>query len=83
MEISHPMVANSLIDQREIECILLIPSSNEACAVMSDANKVPQHCKRAITKNADLFYPDPNYRIYGGSVSKAKYLQVSTSEAIQ
>ncbi|XP_011496853.1 PREDICTED: structural maintenance of chromosomes protein 6 [Ceratosolen solmsi marchali] len=83
MEISHPVIANSLIDQREIECILLIPTSNEACTVMSNVIKVPQNCKRAITKNSDLFYPDPNYRIYGGSVSKAKYLQVSTNEAIQ
>ena len=83
MEISHPVIANCLIDQREIECMLLIPTSDEACAVMSDASKVPRNCRRAITKNADLFFPDPSYRTYGGTVTRAKYLQVSTSEAIQ
>ena len=83
MEISNPVIANYLIDQREIECILLIPTSDEACAVMSDASKVPRNCRAAITKNADLFFPDPSYRTYSGDVTKAKYLQVSTTEAIQ
>ncbi|XP_014205364.1 structural maintenance of chromosomes protein 6 [Copidosoma floridanum] len=83
MEISHPVIANSLIDQREVECILLIPTSDEACEVMSDARKVPQNTRRAITMNADLFFPDPQYRTYGGSVTKPRYLQVSTSDAIQ
>lgn len=82
MEISHPVVANCLIDQRELECILLIPTSQEACNIMDDANKVPRNCKRAITKMADLFIPDPNYKSYGGRVNKPRFLQVSTSEAL-
>lgn len=83
MEIDHPVVANCIIDQKEIECLLLIPTSSEACTVMDDYRKVPRNCKRAITKNADLFFPDPHYKTYGGSVSKPKFLQVSTNEAMQ
>lgn len=84
MEIGDSIVANCLIDQREIECVLLIPSSQEACEIMSDAAKVPRHCKRAFTQQCDTFFPDPNYRSYGGKVSaRAKFLQVSTTEAIE
>lgn len=83
MEIEHPVIANCIIDQREAECILLIPTSKEACELLDHVSKVPRNCKRAITKQADLFYPDPHYRSYGGSVTRPKFLQVSTNEAIQ
>ncbi|XP_043494433.1 structural maintenance of chromosomes protein 6 [Polistes fuscatus] len=83
MDISDPVVANCLIDQWEIECILLIPTSLEACEIMSDAKKVPLNCKKAITQQGDLFYPDPNYKTYGARKGiRAKYLQISTAEAI-
>ncbi|KYN09467.1 Structural maintenance of chromosomes protein 6 [Trachymyrmex cornetzi] len=83
MVIEDPVVANSLIDQREIECILLIPTNEEACAIMSDGTKVPKNCKRAFTLHGDTFFPDPNYRTYGGNCTRAKFLQVSTMEAMQ
>lgn len=84
MVIEDPIVTNCLIDQSQIECVLLIPTSSEACEIMSDATKVPKNCKRAFTKRGDLFYPDPNYRTYGGKCgTRAKFLQVSTMEAMQ
>ncbi|XP_076300336.1 structural maintenance of chromosomes 6 [Lasioglossum baleicum] len=84
MDISDPVVANSLIDQREVECVLLIPTSKEASDIMSDASKVPANCKRAFTQRADTFYPDPHYRSYGGPRGlKARFLQVSVSDAIK
>ncbi|XP_025269792.1 structural maintenance of chromosomes protein 6 isoform X2 [Camponotus floridanus] len=84
MVIEDPIVANCLIDQCQIECVLLIPTNSEACEIMSDATKVPKNCKRAFTKGSDLFYPDPNYRTYGGKCgTRAKFLQVSTMEAMQ
>ncbi|XP_043593729.1 structural maintenance of chromosomes protein 6 [Bombus pyrosoma] len=83
MDISDPVVANCLIDQREVECILLIPSSKEAAEIMSKASKVPQNCKRAFTQRGDTFYPDPQYRSYGGPRSlKARFLQVSITDTI-
>lgn len=83
MVIEDPVIANCLIDQREIECVLLIPTSDEACTIMSDVAKVPKRCKRAFTLRGDTFYPDPNYRSYGGKCTRAKYLQVSTMEVMQ
>ncbi|KAJ9586758.1 hypothetical protein L9F63_019657, partial [Diploptera punctata] len=81
--ISDPVVANVLIDQKEIEAIMLIPTSEEASRIMCNANLVPRNCKRAITKRGDQFYPDPNYRTYAGDGnSKAKFLQISMEEAI-
>lgn len=83
MDISDPVIANCLIDQREVECILLIPSSKEAAEIMSKASKVPRNCKRAFTQQGDTFYPDPQYRSYGGPRSlKARFLQVSITDTI-
>ena len=83
MDISDPVVANCLIDQKEVECVLLIPTSKEASAIMSDATKVPRNCKRAFTQQGDTFYPDPHYRSYGGARGlKARYLQVSVTDTI-
>lgn len=84
MDISDPVVANCLIDQREVECVLLIPTSKEASDIMSDATKVPRNCKRAFTQQGDTFYPDPHYRSYGGPRGlKARYLQVSVTDTIK
>ncbi|XP_012539107.1 structural maintenance of chromosomes protein 6 isoform X2 [Monomorium pharaonis] len=84
MVIEDPVIANCLIDQREIECVLLIPTNDEACVIMSDATKVPKNCKRAFNLHGDTYFPDPNYRTYGGNCNaRANYLQVSTMEAMQ
>lgn len=84
MEISDPVIANCLIDQREIECVLLIPTSEEACEVMCASQYVPHNCKKAFTQKGDLFFPAPNYKTYGGRPGmRAKFLQVSTTQAIQ
>ncbi|XP_076756685.1 structural maintenance of chromosomes 6 isoform X2 [Xylocopa sonorina] len=83
MEISDPVVANCLIDHREVECVLLIPTSKEAAEVMSNASKVPRNCKRAFTQKGDTFFPDPHYRSYGGPRNlKARFLQVSVTDTI-
>lgn len=82
--VSDVVVYNSLIDHREVETILLIPTSREACEIMSNARRVPRNCKRAFTKKGDQFYPDPNYRTYAGDGNtRAKYLQVSMQDAIR
>ncbi|XP_067006595.2 structural maintenance of chromosomes protein 6 [Anabrus simplex] len=81
LDISHPAVANILIDKLEIESILLIPSNQEACNIMSDRRNVPRKCKRAITLQGDMYYPDPDYRTYAGEgKKKTQYLQVSTEQ---
>lgn len=82
--VSDVIVYNSLVDQYEVETILLIPTSREACEIMSDARRVPRNCKRAITKKGDQFYPDPNYRMYAGDGNmRSKYFHVSLEDAIR
>ncbi|KAG7209626.1 hypothetical protein KM043_011277 [Ampulex compressa] len=84
MLISDPVVANCLIDQHEVECVLLLRTSKEAYGLMLEASKVPRNCKLAITQQGDTFYPDPDYRSYSGRRGmKAKFLQVSTADAIK
>nr|XP_034181336.1 structural maintenance of chromosomes protein 6 [Osmia lignaria]XP_034181337.1 structural maintenance of chromosomes protein 6 [Osmia lignaria] len=83
MDISDPVVTNCLIDQREVECVMLISTSTEAADIMSDSSKVPRNCKRAFTQQGDTFYPDPHYRTYGGPrYLKSKFLQVSVRDTI-
>uniref|UniRef100_A0A0C9RF88 Smc6_2 protein n=1 Tax=Fopius arisanus TaxID=64838 RepID=A0A0C9RF88_9HYME len=83
MEVSDPVIANCLIDQRSPESILLIPTSDEAAALLKDRENVPQNCKMALTKTGETFYPDPNYRTYSGYISNPRYLQVSTAQVVQ
>lgn len=76
-------MVNCLIDQKGIECIMLIPTSQEASQIMCNRHFVPQNCKRALTKRGDEFYPDPRYKSYGGKVGRPRFLQVSSSDAIR
>ncbi|XP_034934141.1 structural maintenance of chromosomes protein 6 [Chelonus insularis] len=82
MEISNPVVANCIIDNKEAEFILLIPTSAEAAEIMKTAANVPRNCRRAITQKGDTFFPDPRYKTYGGKVGKPKLLQVSSRDVI-
>nr|CAD7586499.1 unnamed protein product [Timema genevievae] len=81
--ITHPVVANCLIDQYELERILLIPSDTEAHDLLSKQNNVPRNCRRAITKDGNEYFPAPSYRSYGGKVTpRPKYLQVSAEDIV-
>ncbi|XP_063980640.1 structural maintenance of chromosomes protein 6 [Diachasmimorpha longicaudata] len=83
IEVSDPVIANCLIDQRGPESILLIPTSEEAIALLQYSENVPQRCRMAFTRSGDTFYPDPNFRTYGGSVPTVKYLEASVTQLIQ
>lgn len=66
----------------QIEGLLLIPTSEEAMLTMENQNFVPENCRLAINKNADNFYPAPNYKFYAGSTKRRQFMEVSTAEAI-
>lgn len=83
LEFSDPVVANCLIDQLGIESTLLIPNTNTAIRLLSDASRVPRNCKKGITVNGDIFFPDPNYKTYGSRYKIAQLLQVSQEELVQ
>lgn len=45
---------------------------------------VPVNCKRALTKLAEVYFPDPNYKTYAGPRNlHGRYLQVDRTEAIK
>lgn len=77
-------VANMLIDMANIEQLLLIQEDRDARHFLSDVNRVPYNCKRAITREGNMYYPDPNYKTYSGRVQRsARYLQASVEDAIR
>lgn len=83
LNFSDPVVANFVIDQLGVESILLLPNDNRAIDLLADEVNVPTNCKCGVTLEGDIFYPSPNYRMYSGRSTQAKYLQVDTKERIK
>ncbi|XP_045606950.1 structural maintenance of chromosomes protein 6 [Procambarus clarkii] len=81
---SNIVVANTLLDQMQVESILLIPTVQEAGLILKDVATVPLNCKAAFTLNLDNYTPDPNYRVYTGKGQvPTKYLQVSVEQKVR
>ena len=63
---------------------ILIQEDRDARFFLSDVNKVPRNCKKAITREGNMYFPDPNYKTYSGRVQRtARYLQASVEDAIR
>ena len=73
------VVANTLLDLKNVENVLVIPSDEEAQVVLSSSAKVPKKCKYALTFSGYTYYPAPNYRTYAPAAEgrmKSRILQV-------
>ncbi|XP_029451811.1 LOW QUALITY PROTEIN: structural maintenance of chromosomes protein 6 [Rhinatrema bivittatum] len=70
LEIDDPVVANSLIDVRGIETILLIKNNWEARKVMQD-QRPPKNCREAFTGEGDQVFVN---RYYSSESNRPKYL---------
>ncbi|XP_067678031.1 structural maintenance of chromosomes protein 6-like isoform X2 [Haliotis asinina] len=80
LTIEDPVVANTLIDQRSVENIILIADNKEARRVMQHCP--PRNCKQAYTKVGDEIYCHPTFRYYSANVDKARYLTANVEEEI-
>ncbi|KAF7661396.1 hypothetical protein LDENG_00263060 [Lucifuga dentata] len=79
LEIEDPVVANCLIDQRGIECILLIKNRTEARRVMQGKNP-PKNCTQAFSKEGDQIF---NNRNYAAEQTRANCLSGDVEEEIR
>ncbi|KAG7244154.1 hypothetical protein INR49_004227 [Caranx melampygus] len=79
LEIEDPVVANCLIDQRNIESILLIKNRTEARRVMQGKNP-PQNCIQAFSKEGDQIFTN---RVYTAELTRANYLTGDVEEEIR
>ncbi|XP_074051161.1 structural maintenance of chromosomes protein 6 [Macrotis lagotis] len=70
LEIDNAVVANSLIDMRRIETVLLIKSSPLARAVMQ-SQKPPKNCNEAFTVEGDQVF---ERRYYSSERTRPRYL---------
>ncbi|XP_072500099.1 structural maintenance of chromosomes protein 6 [Notamacropus eugenii] len=70
LEIDNAVVANSLIDMRRIETVLLIKSSPVARAVMQ-SQKPPKNCNEAFTAEGDQVF---ERRYYSSERTRPRYL---------
>ncbi|XP_023384272.1 structural maintenance of chromosomes protein 6 [Pteropus vampyrus] len=70
LEIDNAVVANSLIDLRSIETVLLIKSNSVARAVMQ-SEKPPKNCREAFTADGDQVFAG---RYYSSEYTRPKFL---------
>uniref|UniRef100_A0A3Q2Q5H1 Si:dkey-119f1.1 n=1 Tax=Fundulus heteroclitus TaxID=8078 RepID=A0A3Q2Q5H1_FUNHE len=77
--IKDPVVANCLIDQRNIESILLIKNRAEARRIMQGKNP-PANCFQAFTKDGDQIFTNRNY---SSDQNRPNYLSGDVEEEIR
>ncbi|XP_014703547.1 structural maintenance of chromosomes protein 6 [Equus asinus] len=70
LEIDNAVVANSLIDMRGIETVLLIKNNSVARAVMQ-SQKPPKNCREAFTADGDQVFEE---RYYSSEHTRPKFL---------
>ncbi|ELW71999.1 Structural maintenance of chromosomes protein 6 [Tupaia chinensis] len=70
LDIDNAVVANSLIDMRSIETVLLIKNNSVARAVMQ-SQKPPKNCREAFTADGDQVFPG---RYYSSENTRPKFL---------
>ncbi|XP_049508448.1 structural maintenance of chromosomes protein 6 isoform X3 [Panthera uncia] len=78
LEIDNAVVANSLIDMRSIETVLLIKSNSVARAVMQ-SQKPPKNCREAFTADGDQVFAG---RYYSSENTRPKFLSKDVDSEI-
>ncbi|CAH1773617.1 unnamed protein product [Owenia fusiformis] len=81
LEIEDPVIINTLIDQRTIECVMIIPSSEIARKTMM--YNPPHNCKEVFTIEGDQVLSKPSFRYYSSDQKNSKYLKASVEDEIR
>ncbi|KAJ8009718.1 hypothetical protein DPEC_G00094450 [Dallia pectoralis] len=79
LEIEDPVVANCLIDQRSIECVLLIKDKKK-CRMVMQGRQPPRNCLQAFTRDGDQCF---NNRYYSNEQRRCNYLSKDVEEEIR
>ncbi|XP_014328190.1 structural maintenance of chromosomes protein 6 [Xiphophorus maculatus] len=79
LDIEDPVVANCLIDQKNIESILLIKNRTEARRIMQGKNP-PANCIQAFSKDGDQIFTNRNYTC---DQTRPNYLSGDVEEEIR
>lgn len=81
LTIKDHVVANTLIDQRRIESVLLLPDYETARKTIEFG--CTPNCNEAFIPNGDQFLGKPSYRTYACQVNESKFFIKSTQSAIR
>ncbi|XP_033729269.1 structural maintenance of chromosomes protein 6-like, partial [Pecten maximus] len=84
LEMNDPVTYNCLIDQRGVECILLIKDNRIARDVMDPDKRPgpPKNCREAFTADGDQLYCHPSLRYYSSRGGRARFLSINVEEEI-
>lgn len=83
IKVSDPVVMNCLIDQKHIETVVLVDSTDTAIELTQDVHNVPQNLHRVVLLNPfSEYYPAPNYRSYALTEKPVRYIQTSFRDVI-
>ncbi|XP_063955858.1 structural maintenance of chromosomes protein 6-like [Lytechinus pictus] len=80
VDVSHPVIFNTLIDQRGVESILLIEQSKDARGYLR--HQPPRNCREAFTMEGDQVYAGAEQRYYSSMQRSAKILRGDTDNEI-
>ncbi|XP_030832189.1 structural maintenance of chromosomes protein 6 isoform X2 [Strongylocentrotus purpuratus] len=79
VDVSNPVIFNTLVDQRGVESILLIERSKDARASL---RQPPRNCREAFTIEGDQVYAGAEQRYYSSMQKSAKILRGDTDNEI-
>jgi structural maintenance of chromosomes protein 6 len=81
LSIKKAVVANTLIDQRRIETILLLPDRRAGSEVIE--HKSIQNCHEAFLMNGDQYMGQPTFRMYSCQDTAPQFYHENTQHVIQ
>ncbi|XP_064625837.1 structural maintenance of chromosomes protein 6-like isoform X2 [Lineus longissimus] len=81
LEVEDSVIANCLVDQRNIENIILIRDPKVARNIMM--RNVPPNVREAFTPKGDQLLHSPTFRYYSAKDEGSKYLSVNVEENIK